>query len=355
MTSGVRTVATALLVIGMTFTGSAYAAPQHTSAPLSVMTYNVRGLPWPIAWGRNAAFDAMVDQLRAMRRRGRQPHIVLLQEAFTPEAKRIGVRSGYRYVAYGPTRNDRTPFRQTAVDRKFAAGARILRGERSGKILDSGLQILSDYPILAVRTQAFPDFACAGFDCLANKGVLMALVAVPGSSTPVVVSTAHFNSRRSSHVSDARSNYAYRRQWDSATAFLAQSDWHQYPMVFAGDFNVGKSMARRKAFRVIAAGLWKADRKGQIRDVLRSCYRSCQSFPVAAREALFRAKDWQLFASTKSASLVAEHIAVPFGRAADGTMLSDHIGYAATYRLRGNSLLRLAQSDSVKLHYMRAK
>ena len=45
---------------------------------LSVMTYNVNGLPWPIALGRDAALGRIADRLAGMRRAGRQPHIVLL-------------------------------------------------------------------------------------------------------------------------------------------------------------------------------------------------------------------------------------------------------------------------------------
>lgn len=355
MILGLRQATVVLASIGAVFAGPAESATVTASAPLSVMTYNVHGLPWPLAWGRDAAFDAMASRLRDMRRHGTQPHIIVLQEAFTPEARRIGMRSGYRYVANGPAVGDRAAFRETARDREFATQARFMSGERSGKILSSGLQILSDYPILAVRTQPFPDFACAGFDCLANKGVLMALVAVPGSSTPVVVSTAHFNSRHSSHVADTRSNYAYRRQWASASQFLARSDWHQYPMVFAGDFNVGKSMPRRATLTAMAANLWKIGRTGHVRDALRSCASSACAFPAAAEEALTRAKDWQLFVSTAAATLVAESVEVPFGRAADGTMLSDHIGYATTYRLRGRAPMRFAQRGSAMLPYKLSK
>jgi hypothetical protein len=30
---------------------------------LSVMTYNVKGLPWPVAWGRDGALDAIGQRL----------------------------------------------------------------------------------------------------------------------------------------------------------------------------------------------------------------------------------------------------------------------------------------------------
>ncbi len=54
---------------------------------LSVMTYNIHGLPWPVAWGRTSAFVQITQRLGALRAGGRQPHVVLLQEAFTRQAQ----------------------------------------------------------------------------------------------------------------------------------------------------------------------------------------------------------------------------------------------------------------------------
>ncbi len=86
--------------------------------------------------------------------------------------------SGRSRRGCGPAAADRSSLPATGADRRFAAAASWFKGERSGKLLGSGLQLLSDYPILAVRRAPFPAYACAGYDCLANKGILMALVAV---------------------------------------------------------------------------------------------------------------------------------------------------------------------------------
>ncbi len=343
-----------LAAASLAVAGSNNAVAEQSPAQLSVMTYNVHGLPWPLATGRDAAFESMITQLQTLRSEGRQPHVVVLQEAFTSDAKEIGKRSGYRYVANGPSASDRSPMIATTRDRQFADRASFLRGEKSGKILDSGLQILSDYPIMAVRTRPFPGFACAGYDCLANKGILMALIDVPRSSTPVVISTAHFNSRHASGVSNERSDYAYRRQWDAARQFFATSKWHAFPIVFAGDFNVGKSARRQTTFNAMEAGLWIGGRRGPVRDALHICRLSACKFPVSAEEALTRGKDWQLFASTSQGGLAAARIQVPFGRAANGSMLSDHIGYSTTYRLSADSPVQLAQMASGASYRMRS-
>jgi len=58
------------------------------------MTHNVKDLPWPIAQGRAAAPRAIGDRLAAMRGAGRQPTVVVLQEAFIDEAKAIGDLAG---------------------------------------------------------------------------------------------------------------------------------------------------------------------------------------------------------------------------------------------------------------------
>lgn len=311
------------------------AAPPAAATPLSVLTYNVKGLPWPIAGDRPAAFSRIAERLRQMRREGRQPRIVVLQEAFTAEARAIGVVAGYRYRADGPAAADRTAWPMSSADRAFVADANPFKGEGLGKLLDSGLMVLSDLPILTVRRMAFPAFACAGFDCLANKGVLLVTVAVPGEAMPVTIVTTHLNSRRSSGVPDARSLHAYRVQVAALRWFLARHADPRAPMVFAGDFNIGKAAPRRAA---LFAGVrrWTSPQKDALR--------SCAGLGRDAREALHRAKDWQFFTSGGLAAISARAIETPFGREADGTMLSDHIGYTAHYALRGMRPSMLARA-----------
>src|SRR4051812_31015385 len=80
------------------------AAQPAPAAHLSVMSYNVHGLPWPLNSGRPKALRAIRDRLAAMRVQGNQPHLVLLQEAFSGDAKAIARKSGYRFVVSGPSR-----------------------------------------------------------------------------------------------------------------------------------------------------------------------------------------------------------------------------------------------------------
>jgi endonuclease/exonuclease/phosphatase family metal-dependent hydrolase len=314
------------------------AAPLAGPASLSVLTYNVEGLPWPARSGRGRDLAAMAERLRQLRAGGRQPHVVVLQEAFTAGAKQIVTDAGYRYVADGPGRDDAGAEASTPEDAAFVAAGSSATGEGLGKWSDSGLRIASDYPIVAVRRMPFPSYACAGFDCLANKGVLIVYVAVPGAPGPVAIVATHLNSRHSSHVDDARSLYAYRRQLDAMSGFLARTLAPAVPVVMAGDFNAGTALARR-SYLIRSAVRWRKD--APVGVALDHCMQPRNACALSDRAdlqySLKRGRDWQFFAPGAAARLVPTGMAAPFGHAADGAMLSDHVGYVVVYSLRGGS------------------
>jgi endonuclease/exonuclease/phosphatase family metal-dependent hydrolase len=292
---------------------------------LSMLTYNVKGLPWPIATGRPKALAEIARQLMAMRHDGRQPHLVALQEAFVPEAKAIGRDAGYPYVAFGPSETD-APAPAIAADQAFSRKASFLAGERAGKRTDSGLAIFSDYPIVAVRRVAYP--VCAGFDCLANKGVLAVSIAVPGSAVPVVVVDTHLNSNSASGVSKDRALYAFERQIDILGRFVADQAAPGSPVMIAGDFNVGHNAARRAYF---AAHM--LDGVSAARSVCDGAAQ-CPSDVVAS---LAHGKDWLLFRSSSNMAITPVDMSAPVGRGEDGEMLSDHASLAVNYRLSSAS------------------
>lgn len=108
-------------------------APADThSAEISVLTYNVRGLPWPIATGRAKALKKIGAELAAMRAEGRQPDVVLIQEGFRSEVSDLVKTSGYRYWAQGPTRGERASgtARRTAAN---TAASAMCVSERAGE------------------------------------------------------------------------------------------------------------------------------------------------------------------------------------------------------------------------------
>jgi endonuclease/exonuclease/phosphatase family metal-dependent hydrolase len=271
-----------------------------------------------------------------MRQHGTQPNVVVLQEAFTDKAKLIGPRSGYRYIANGPTRDAVYASAPTAQDAAFIKTGSTLKGEGMSKLVDSGLQILSDYPILSVRRTSFPNFACAGYDCLANKGAMLVTIAVPGSATPVTIGTTHLNARAVSGVALPRTLFAYQRQVDTLTQFIEANRDPRLPFVVAGDFNVS-SNPRLAYLRKSGLARWGSAAVSRVESAVHVCLQARMpcggTAPALATYIRDHGRDWQFYTSGKKAAVLAIKMQVPFGPDARGHMLSDHIGYEIRYRL----------------------
>ena len=320
---GVLAAATAMLA-GTTTTAT---ATPVQARDVTLMTYNVHGLPWPITDDRSVDLRAIGSRLRAMRDAGDQPGIVVLQEAFVDNAKAIGRTAGYRYAAFGSAENATATIPRN--DDGFVSEGSRLVGERLGKHVDSGLAIFSDYPILAVRRMAYP--VCAGYDCLANKGAVAALIAVPGIATPIVVVDTHLNSNTASGAPSPRAIYAYRRQLDLLADFIGSLGAGDRPILVAGDFNVGRVLARRTHFDLRMLG-----GEASLQTAVASC-RIAPRCPVAEPSGMAlsigRGKDWMMYRPSPTVRIRPVALAAPFGQAANGTMLSDHVGVSVRYRI----------------------
>lgn len=317
--------AAASSTVSATSDRSAIAASPPLSGNLSVMTYNVHGLPWPIASGRPEALAAIGRRLRELHSRGAAPRVAVIQEAFTSQAKAIAYTSGYRYVAFGPgeSANTRSRLPQDGSD-ALGAGRIWWRGEGVGKWEDSGLMILSDYPIVRVRRMAYSADACAGFDCLAAKGAMLAELVVPGGN--VEIGTTHMNSRHASGVSDDRSNHAWLVQASELEQFIAARRNSALPLMLSGDLNVGSDIVRQLGLADMIAAM-----DSRACDGLRELRASGFALGRDATFALDHAKDWELAVGGKSGRLTPSAAWVPFGSDADAP-LSDHFGYAVSYR-----------------------
>ncbi len=302
--------------------------PRRDDASLSVMTYNIKSLPWPIARGRAEAIDAIGKQLSLMRERGIQPHIVLLQEAFTDHAKAIAHAAGYRFVATGPA----SPSESAAppLGFSYASAARWDRGEIGAGALDSGLMILSDYPIVRSRKIAFPAGACAGFDCLASKGILIAWIAVPGVSEPMAIVDTHLNARRATHVSESRADAANVWQLSRLHEIVMREVGSNAPAIFGGDTNVGQAHARKSAFaRYPVLG---PNAKNGLKIALADDAVPPR-FEAEARSVLQRNKDMILSRNGERVSLRPVRAWIPFPLETTSP-LSDHTGILIAYSLR---------------------
>ncbi|MFT4054660.1 MAG: endonuclease/exonuclease/phosphatase family protein [Novosphingobium sp.] len=284
---------------------------------LSVMTYNVKGLPFPLAYGRADALEAIGNRLRKLRAEGRQPDVILLQEAFIPEAKAIAQRAGYAHVLLGPGVKDAP--RSAAETDAFAQKASWSRGETVGPQVDSGLVILSDHPIVKASRMVFPEAMCAGFDCLASKGLVIAWIAVPGRAKPVAVADTHLNSRKASGVPVARANVAFTRQVEAMRAFLRRQVDPHTDLILGGDFNIGKDAERIAATREIITGGREATRAA---DGAPDQQRDLSAIRDRNKDKLYYRGEMRL-----------RSLEVPLGQGTGEDAFSDHLGYVAHYKL----------------------
>lgn len=276
------------------------------TAEISVLTYNIRGLPWPVALGRGQAIRQIGRELALMRREGRQPDVVLIQEGFRSEVAELVRESGYRFWAQGPGRSE-TP----------------------GKLTSAGLHVLSDQPIVDVRSIAYS--RCAGWDCLANKGAMLVRLAPDGLPMPIDVVNTHMNSRRAAKAPPAETLAAHNAQTRQLAGFIRNNRTPDAPMLVGGDFNV-KTAPERYYF-----------------DALERPYTVVSEFcaqpgsgcgdgaPDAAAEPWLTSQDLQAFGdgAVRVRPLKTE---VVFG----GRKLSDHDGYLVRYRLSWTAATRAA-------------
>lgn len=204
---------------------------------VDVLIYNVAALPWPIRRNRTSAVELIGEALNDIREQGEEPDIVMIQEGFRRGTKRLIENSGYPNWVRGPKTSDKAPKFSERAPESFIKERRFFRGEKIGKIMGSGLYILSNYPIRSKQTQPFYQGECAGFDCGSNKGVLWAEIEVPGMPGYLQVFTTHLQSKEAAGVPTERSQIAYNLQFDAMDEFVETVFTDEQPMIFGGDFN----------------------------------------------------------------------------------------------------------------------
>jgi endonuclease/exonuclease/phosphatase family metal-dependent hydrolase len=230
------------LVAGVPARAADVATPPK-SVTFSVMTYNVEGLPWPVRSGRGTALKQIGHELAAMRAKGQAPDVVLIQEGFRDEVWDLIDESGYPFVARGPRKGQRDPNYFAKGERPDFRRVKYRRkGEGLGKWGSSGLWVLSDHPIEWVKSHAYR--YCAGLDCLANKGVVLAAIQVPGLPVPVEIADTHLNSKGASGVPRSRATAAHHLQADELKRFMQADRTPGAPLIVGGDFNVMHSAER---------------------------------------------------------------------------------------------------------------
>ena len=289
------------------------------SAEISVLTYNVRGLPWPVALGRGEALHRIGQELASLRREGRQPDVVLIQEGFRGEMSDLVKESGYRHWAKGPG-----------------------RGSGLTRLTGAGLHVLADAPIVRVRNVVFRD--CAGLDCLAAKGAMLVRLAPEGAPTPIDIVNTHLNSRSASRAPPAVSLAAHNSQSRQLNAFIAQAREPGVPMVVGGDFNVKNAPQRyyygalERPYTVVSE-FCSQDRTS-----------GCgQGAPDLTDEPWLKSQDLQAFGADDQVQVRPIAAQGVFMRANNPAPLSDHDGYLVRYQVQWQAASAVWASGSVQV------
>lgn len=297
-------------------------APE-ASTEISILTYNVRGLPWPIAHGRAEALRKIGEQLAALRAAGRQPDLVLIQEGFREEVATLVEASGYRYWAQGPSRAERTP--TTAV--VWRDGGPPALGEGWGKFTGAGLHVLSDAPITKVLSTTYS--SCAGLDCLANKGAMLVRVALPELPVEVDIVNTHLNSRRAAKAPLKRTLLAHNLQLEQLYAFISAHRAPGAPLLIGGDFNVRNAperyyhKAEQRPFAVVS-------------EFCSSTASGCGGPARLDERPWLRSQDLQAFDEADAVQVRPLRAEAVFTAEDENGRLSDHDGYLVRYRLTWN-------------------
>lgn len=316
-------------------------APVETSADgavktarFSVMTYNLEGLPWPARGGRARALRAIGARLSAMHADGTAPDILLFQEMFSAAAKKAVRESGYGAIAPGPRRVS-SP--EDGPERRLAGKSKPLKGELGIRVLGSGLAIASRYPIVDRDREAFGRKACAGFDCLANKGVMLARIWLPGVPVSLDVYNSHMNSRGASKVPERRNLEAHRRQVEMASAFIADTSDAANPLIFGGDFNMRHSETRWEGF----------SQYHPLNLVHRYCVDEPESCDVKISwdgdAPWMDTQDLQFFADGERVWIRPVQVEAMFDGGDSGPRLSDHDGLKVIYELSWRTAIEAEQ------------
>lgn len=171
---------------------------------LRIMTYNVWSLPGPISPRKERLYE-----IRTWLERFQPADVISIQEAFTPEARRVFSNvKGYPYVIHGVG-----PFPE------------------SSRPVGDGLMMISRYPIRDQDRAELPQ--CTGTDCLAQKGILFATIELPNGRLMEVANT-HFNAGGNEESRQVRITQSYFLK-----NFLEFRPRDRLQVV-AGDFNLDR-------------------------------------------------------------------------------------------------------------------
>lgn len=301
---------------------------------IDVLTYNIEGLPFPARNNRAPKLRQIAGRLAAFRASGHGPDIILFQEVFSKAAAKAVTDSGYRSVVVGPRRRSA---QAPNTEGRLPGRRNILRGEIGLLLTSSGLAIATDFPIMGAGYLPYARKSCAGLDCLSNKGVLFAEVAIPGVPGRVDVFNTHMQSQRASRAHVDRHAEAHRRQLYELAGFVRSASPLTDPVLIAGDFNMRRSEVRHSIFERIVPGRDSADPASPFGNVHRYCADHSDLCDVRQdwehEDQWFRVQNLQLYQSGNLVSVRPIRVEGMFDGGPSGPVLSDHDGFRVVYEL----------------------
>lgn len=295
-------------------------------ARLDVMTYNIEGLHWPAKHGRAAELEEIGRRIADLRAAGEAPDVIVFQEVFSNAAVNAVKAAGYPSEVAGPSRSAR---------RDLPAGGRLpgrrwREGELGIRFASGGLVILSRYPITMHKAEPFGHHACAGLDCLSNKGALFAEVAVPGAPEPVRIFDSHMNTKRKAGVDLARTFASHQLEAGELAQFVGTQGDPGAPTVLAGDFNMRHAPDRLANFE-------RLDGLKSLTLVHRYCLDGAAAcdvrLPWRGQSPWLETEDLQFFRSGHQVALRPVRVQSMFDGGDGGPQLSDHKAFRVTYDL----------------------
>jgi endonuclease/exonuclease/phosphatase family metal-dependent hydrolase len=291
----------------------------------SVLTYNIEGLGWPARGGRAPSLRKIGAHLAELRAQGRAPDVVMFQEMFSGAAKQAVLAASYPSIVSGPGRIMRPDGPDMG---KLPGKSKIKRGEVGLRLTSGGLAIASRYPIVNSSVRAYGRRSCAGIDCLANKGIMLARVAIPGVPFPIDLYNTHMNSRGASRAPARRHLAAHDRQAFEASDFINDTHDDAIPLIFGGDFNMRDSLARWDNFTA----------RQPLMLVHKVCAEAASGCDVQMSwdgdDPWMDTQDLQFFWSGVLANIRPVRVEAMFDGGPGGPVLSDHDAFLVTYELR---------------------
>lgn len=289
------------------------------------MTYNVEGLPEPARFNRSPKLAEIRRRINAMMAKKKAPDILVVQEMFSDDAIAKLKALAYPNFIYGPTKADVGGAAMSAVR---LAGL----NPPPAKLQPSGVAIFSRFPIKFRRKRAFGLLTCAGIDCLANKGGLLAQISIPGVPVPLYIATTHMNAQKVSQAPEWMHLAAHQKQTRELAVLLTKSD-ATGPLIIAGDFNMQDAPKRYEAFKRLIPYPSAHHYCQQHRDTCTS------QVPLDQPEPWLTTQDLQFFRDGAAVSLRPESLELRFRTDVARERLSDHSAQFVRWRLRWPMLM----------------